>query len=90
MLGKKRSTFSREEFQERELRRSGAFGSWAVAYSTIKALDNFAKTIGYDDVDQYFVDIKTELKKEPDSDIPMRMLDDFASYLTKVGRCLQL
>ena len=86
MLGKKRSTFSREEFQERELRRSGAFGSWAVAYSTIKALDNFAKTIGYDDVDQYFVDIKTELKKEPDSDIPMRMLDDFASYLTKVGR----
>ena len=86
MLGKKRSTFSRKDFVEKELRRSGAFGSYAVASSTIKALDAFAKTCQYKDIDEYLLDVKAELKEEPESDIPMRMLDDFAGHLTQTGR----
>ena len=86
MLGKKRSTFSREDFIEKELRRSGAFGSWAVAYSTVKALDEFATHHEYPNIDDYLTDVKAELKEEPESDIPMRVLDDFASHLTNIGK----
>jgi len=86
MLGKKRLTFSRDDFTEKEFRRSGAFGSYAVAYCTVKALDVYAISIGYKDIDEYLSEIKAELKEEPDSDIPMRMLDDFSSHLTKIGK----
>ena len=71
---------------EKELRRSGTFGSWAVAYSTIKALDNFAKVNQYDSIDDYLIEVKQELKEEPESDAPMMVLDDFSSYLTSVGK----
>lgn len=86
MLGKKRTTFSRKEFTDKEYRRSGAFGSWAVANSTIKALDVFAITLDYDDVDEYLVEIKKELVEEPESDIALRMLDDFSAHLTNTGK----
>lgn len=67
LLGKKRTTFSRKEFTDKEYRRSGAFGSWAVANSTINALDVFAVSIDYDNVDEYLGEIKKELVTEPES-----------------------
>ena len=86
MLGKKRTTFSRKEFVDKELRRSGAFGSYAVASSTIKALDAYAISIDYKDIDEYLKAIKAELQEEPESDIALRMLDDFSAHLTKIGK----
>jgi len=86
MLGKKRSTFSRKEFLDKELKRSGAYGSWAVAYSTTQILDKFAKSIQFDNIDDYLIEVKAELKEEPDSDIAVRTLDDFASFLTESGK----
>ena len=86
MLGKKRTTFSREDFAEKELRRSGAYGSFAVASSAVKALDDFAKQNDYDSIDDYLMEVKQELKEEPESDVAMMVLDDFSSHLTKIGK----
>lgn len=86
MLGKKRSTFSRKEFLDKELKRSGAYGSWAVAYSATEALDKFAITLQYQNIDDYLIEVKAELKEESDSDIAVRTLDDFASFLTEWGK----
>ena len=86
MLGKKRSTFSRKEFLDKELKRSGAYGSWSVAYSTAKKLDEFAVTLEYENIDDYLIEVKAELKEEPDSDIAVRTLDDFSSFLTEDGK----
>ena len=57
-----------------------------VAYSTIKALDVFAKEYDYNNIDEYLLGIKAELKEEPESDAPMMLLDDFASSHTKIGK----
>lgn len=93
MKGKKRTTFSREEFFDKELRRSGAFGSWAVATSAVKALDEYAVSIDHDEnekpyqnIDDYFKEIKEELIEEPESDIALMVLDDFSAHLTKIGK----
>lgn len=77
MLGKKRTTFSREDFVEKELRRSGAFGSWAVAYSTVKAYISKVKKymrlvhsirLTKEDIADYVtmpVDVEPDEEKEP-------------------------
>lgn len=70
MIGKKRSTFSRDDFTEKELRRSGAFGSYSVASSAVKALDGFAMNNDYSNIDEYFAEVKQELVEEPESDAP--------------------
>ena len=63
MICKKGSTFSRGDFIEKEPQRSGASGSWVVAYSAIKVLDVFAKEYDYNNIDEYLLCINAELKR---------------------------
>ena len=78
--------FSREEFFEKVLRRSGSTQSHKVAMTSINTQDGFCLEIFEKHSDEIMQDIRQNISENPSDVSTMMFLDKFLAFLQKSGK----